>query len=502
MHQVFESSPYLWMWGSSFRNRLATPEVEEIVLEEANEVERGGPHYPTAVYENGRFRMWYNCWKDKKWSAGWSEHNAYAESDDGLSWTRPKVGIVEYNGSTDNNLVNLIAHCPSVFVDPTAPARERYRAFGWMDRNGEGLKYYGWAQDQKWSCGYYTYHSSDGFDWRYDTESALWRLGDTCSACWDPYSRCARYSLKKTLRYGRLIRRSIYESTMRNGVFTEPVPAFIPDDYDDIRARAHGGIDSSFYKMAWLPDEDLTFAFLPTWYQEYPYETSELDDPLRALYYPLGGAGHMHITVAYQEKAGGAWRRFPGRPSFLAPTAPGTVYEFGYITGSGVVRAKGRDYLYFNNNPMNHGEVPLKERFDKERVERFYDLHTHMKIGVAHWPSGRLQGAYTPMIDELELRLDGSMITEGSRLRLNAETYLDGNIRVGLYDTALPENEFGGRKPIEGYSTGDCVPLTGSHLDTVVRWKKGEVLPKVDVMRQLAVRLCVEHGAVYQFAVD
>ena len=154
------------MWGSSFKNQLARPEVVENTLEEASEVDP----LPHGDFRERGFRMWYNCWKDKNWASGWSEHTAYAESDDGLSWTRPRVGLVEYNGSTDNNLVNLLAHCPSVFADPTAPAAERYRAFGWMDRAGEGLKYYGWAQDQKWGCGCYTYHSADGFDWEYDTD--------------------------------------------------------------------------------------------------------------------------------------------------------------------------------------------------------------------------------------------------------------------------------------------------------------------------------------------
>jgi hypothetical protein len=52
--------------------------------------------------ENGKLRMWYIC-RDK------ANHPnvAYAESTDGVYWTKPNLGIVEYNGSTSNNLVGI-----------------------------------------------------------------------------------------------------------------------------------------------------------------------------------------------------------------------------------------------------------------------------------------------------------------------------------------------------------------------------------------------------------
>ncbi len=43
----------------------------------------------------------------------------YAESRDGIHWTRPNLGLVEFNGSTDNNII-LTNHCShgfSVFKD-------------------------------------------------------------------------------------------------------------------------------------------------------------------------------------------------------------------------------------------------------------------------------------------------------------------------------------------------------------------------------------------------
>lgn len=64
--------------------------------------------YGSVIRENGKFRMWYAAAGERpedpdvpRW------RGAYAESDDGLNWTKPNLGLVEYNGNTDNNLVRI-----------------------------------------------------------------------------------------------------------------------------------------------------------------------------------------------------------------------------------------------------------------------------------------------------------------------------------------------------------------------------------------------------------
>lgn len=79
----------------------------------------------------------------------------YAESTDGLHWTKPSLGICEYNGSTDNNIIINAASdswhnpksvgCPLfVMKDPNenCPDDERYKGvYGvWLDGN-HALKY-------------------------------------------------------------------------------------------------------------------------------------------------------------------------------------------------------------------------------------------------------------------------------------------------------------------------------------------------------------------------
>jgi len=79
-------------------------------------VQRGQPGTPDAfgvqfygsiIREVGKFRMWYVAFdddvKNKVASARWRA--AYAESDDGVHWVKPNLGLVTYRGSKENNLI-------------------------------------------------------------------------------------------------------------------------------------------------------------------------------------------------------------------------------------------------------------------------------------------------------------------------------------------------------------------------------------------------------------
>jgi hypothetical protein len=77
--------------------------------------------YLTVLEDGGKLRMWYIC-RDKK-----NQPNvAYAESTDGVTWIKPNLGIVEYEGSKENNLVGLTSLEGTVYIDERAPADERY----------------------------------------------------------------------------------------------------------------------------------------------------------------------------------------------------------------------------------------------------------------------------------------------------------------------------------------------------------------------------------------
>jgi len=68
--------------------------------------------YGSVIREkSGKFRMWYVGTGDER---GQNVHHdtslwrvLYAESDDGVNWVRPKLGLVDYRGSKENNIVKL-----------------------------------------------------------------------------------------------------------------------------------------------------------------------------------------------------------------------------------------------------------------------------------------------------------------------------------------------------------------------------------------------------------
>ena len=82
--------------------------------------------------DEGVWKMWYVIGDGKR--------AAYARSRDGVGWEKPNLGIVQYEGSGENNLVMvqgdpraLIVH---VLMDPNAPAERRYVGLCWVGRRG------------------------------------------------------------------------------------------------------------------------------------------------------------------------------------------------------------------------------------------------------------------------------------------------------------------------------------------------------------------------------
>jgi hypothetical protein len=79
---------------------------------------RGVQFYGSVIRENGKFRLWYVAFDDdrenKVASARWRA--AYAESDDGVKWVKPNLGLVDFRGSKDNNIISTSPY-PLGFVN-------------------------------------------------------------------------------------------------------------------------------------------------------------------------------------------------------------------------------------------------------------------------------------------------------------------------------------------------------------------------------------------------
>jgi hypothetical protein len=87
----------------------------------------------------GPLRMWYNLQADlSDPKVSYIPAMSYATSLDGITWTKPLLGVTLFGGTTQTNVVawgingsNVSAPCPpSVWVDPNAPPNERYKTQG------------------------------------------------------------------------------------------------------------------------------------------------------------------------------------------------------------------------------------------------------------------------------------------------------------------------------------------------------------------------------------
>ena len=92
--------------------------------------------YTTILRDGDRYLMYHRGISQKGRDGSAHERTCLAESTDGIHWTRPDVGLFEFEGSKQNNIVLADAapatHNLSPFIDarPGVPADERFKAVG------------------------------------------------------------------------------------------------------------------------------------------------------------------------------------------------------------------------------------------------------------------------------------------------------------------------------------------------------------------------------------
>ena len=88
------------------------------------------------VDKKAKYRMWYECYDVPGWPTNDDTSFCYAESRDGVHWTKPELGLFDYQGSKKNNILfrqigsgagRSRVHGAGVFKDPTAPPEARYK---------------------------------------------------------------------------------------------------------------------------------------------------------------------------------------------------------------------------------------------------------------------------------------------------------------------------------------------------------------------------------------
>ncbi len=99
--------------------------------------------------DGGLFRIWYQTWQAGEEGRSGKYALAYAESDNGIDWRRPRLGLFSWQGSRDNNIVWLGRHgrrASSPFLLDLPEADRRGYRYVFLYRETDGMRLIG-SQD-------------------------------------------------------------------------------------------------------------------------------------------------------------------------------------------------------------------------------------------------------------------------------------------------------------------------------------------------------------------
>jgi hypothetical protein len=381
----------------------------------------------SVLEDGGKFRMWYECYDVDGWSTDAIDALAsddtsfcYAESTDGIHWTKPKLGLFEYQGSKENNILfrhvgaadaRSRVHGAGVFVDPHAPAEQRFKAISQgLFRNTGGEPY--------WIAGM---TSPDGFVWtRYQKPICPLFADSQYSGFWD--QRLGQYVI-----YGRVGGRGRALGRAASDRFDrfEPLSLVLQTDEAD-------PADSDLYNSVCmqLPTAGGVYVMCPSLYQHKP---DTLD---------------IRLAVS---RSGVEWTWPERETAFIPLGKPGESDSGSLYLANGCLAVGDELWFYYSASPLKHNEATL-EKLTQPANRRTFSRAVVQRDRLVSATAAAEFGRFTTP----------ALKFAGARLRVNANVRAGGVLRIGLLD------EQG--KPIPGRRTEDCHPITGDHLQTMIEW--------------------------------
>jgi hypothetical protein len=124
------------------RLKLHTPVPRGSVLKFDHPWEGAFCGYCTVIKDGDTYRLYYRGLPSAGKDGSDSETTSYAESQDGVHWTKPNLGIYSVNGSKDNNIILQgqapFSHNFSPFLDTKTgvPATQRFKALAGTETTG------------------------------------------------------------------------------------------------------------------------------------------------------------------------------------------------------------------------------------------------------------------------------------------------------------------------------------------------------------------------------
>ncbi len=383
--------------------------------------------YFTVVQDGGLCRMYYSSFSRDQWHTprAWEDHAflCYAESVDGIHWTKPSLGIVEFEGSRDNNILLRGVVDGTVFIDPAAPPERRYKLLSTVGPHRGGLRVW---------C------SADGIRFAGPAEPV---------SPWTPDSQQNAFRDDRIGAYVAYLRgRPEMGLEVPSRLVVRVQVEDIEKPWDArpqvvLRTDAGDPPDVDFYTNAcvryrWAGDAYFMF---PALYRHFPREK--------------GNDGLLDISMAVS-RDGIEWER-PDRRPYMRLGLRDEWDAFFEMMGVGMVRVGDRLFQYYNGVDLTHGGT--RGMSEEERGKR----RRWGKIGRV---VQRLDGFLSADADP-----DGGwfetppMVHDGDRLVLNIDTSAAGTARVGIAGAA--------GEAIPGRSIGDCDEILANSCEHTVTWR-------------------------------
>ncbi|MBI3921584.1 MAG: hypothetical protein HY318_09225 [Armatimonadetes bacterium] len=350
---------------------------------------------------------------------------ALATSKDGLHWEKPNLGVVEWQGTKETNIVIEGQREGTVMIDPNGSLDQRYV---FLSSEGQ-LKTR-------------LFTSPDGIHWTMLEKKISDLHSDSqISTFWDD-------QLRKYVHYPRVGHRGRATGRVETSTMDEIWPAEIPvvlsaDDDDP------PGMDlytNSCQKYALAKNVYLAF---PTPYYHYSESLrAYLNEPA------LQQGGNTNDGVIDTQLAvsrdGKTWKRYraPYVPLYkhedldlkIAMVFPGMVYHDAHID------------QYFGGYAFTHGDRQARRRLEGRALGGIFRLEQRIdgfvSADFAYAGGGLTTAPFT---------------FEGNCLMLNLNTSAAGEGRVALLDAE--------GKPLAGYTIEECDFINGDYLSKPVSWR-------------------------------
>lgn len=404
--------------------KLHKPEAREVVFECDRPWEGNTSAYFTVFQDNGRYRMYYrgSHFNQESKKAAHPEVTCYAESPDGLRWTKPELGMFEFNGSKRNNIVwsGVGTHNFTPFKDlnPSCAEDARYKALA--SNRGQGAR-----------LGLVAFRSADGLHWSLVRDEPVITHGAFDSqnlAFWDTELGAYR-------AYWRFFTTGRTDST-----------TWKPGGYRAIRTATSKDF------VRWQDEADLEYG-APL--DEHLY-TNAIQPYLRAPQVLIGFPTRFQPKTQQVEpilmtsRDGRRFRRW--REPLIPITAPQDRdgNRSNYMTW-GLLQLPGQDreLSIYATEGYYTGPGSRVRRFTF-RTDGFVSVHAAVE--------------------------GGELITKplrvgGRQLYVNFVTGAGGSIRVAVEDHQ--------GKPIRGLGLADCLPMRGDEIDHPIRWKADDDLNRL-----------------------